>query len=166
MSTRGTDDPVPPWIAQNLAFGLARAGAASASAFRTALAGLGIRPRHYSVLSVLSLLSDRAEPSSQQLVASCLQLDPSSLVDVVDELEAKVLLRRERDPADRRRNLLVLTPEGSRLLAEARDVAVAVEDTLLLALTPAERAQLATLLDKVSSTTSDTVTLTSHHVEQ
>lgn len=134
--------------ADNLAFALARAGAASAESFRVALAELGIRPRHYSVLSVLR---HRAEPSSQHLVAGCLQLDPSSLVEVIDEMEAQNLVRRERDPADRRRNLLVMTPEGGRILDQARRIATTVEDTLFARLALPERAQLAALLDKVAA---------------
>jgi len=43
-------------------------------------------------------------------------LHPSTLVPVIDSLEAKGLLRRERDPDDRRRTPLVLTEAGTGLI--------------------------------------------------
>lgn len=141
-----TPDPLPPWIATNLGFTLARAGTAAHDAFRAALAGLGIRPRHYSLLSVLA---HQERPSSQHLVAGCLQLDPSSVVEVVDELEDRGLLRRERDPADRRRNLLIMTELGVDVLHRARAVAAELDDSWFGALAPDERRVLTDLLGRI-----------------
>ena len=57
------------------------------------------------------------EPLSQQDIARRLGIDPTVLVGVVDELERRSLVERRRDPADRRRYLLVVTGDGTELLA-------------------------------------------------
>ena len=49
---------------------------------------------------------------SQRDVAARTMIDASDVVDLVDRLEAAGFLRRVRDPDDRRRYTLVLTPAG------------------------------------------------------
>ncbi len=46
----------------------------------------------------------------------------STLSEMVDHLEIKGLLTRERDPADGRRSLVWLTPDGQAALIDARNV--------------------------------------------
>ena len=52
-------------------------------------------------------------------LASVLHLHPSTLTGVLDRLEAKGLVARRADPADRRRAILGLTRAGRRLDVEA-----------------------------------------------
>nr|WP_320133089.1 MarR family transcriptional regulator [uncultured Holophaga sp.] len=52
-------------------------------------------------------------------LAERMKLDPSTVVGVVDRLEAKGLLCRQPDPKDRRRISLVLTAGGETVLAQA-----------------------------------------------
>ncbi len=137
----------PPWIAENLGFLLAKAGSVSAALFRQELAPLGIRPRHYSVLSVLVHTS---QPCTQQMMAGCLELEPSSLVSVIDELEQRDLIRRQRDTADRRRNILVVTARGHEVVDTAREVARRLDDELFGELTQRRRAELEAALSAVA----------------
>ena len=59
-------------------------------------------------------------------VAYKLGCDASNITGIVDRLEARGLLRRRTDPADRRIKHLTLTPEGVRLRQRVEDlVAVA-----------------------------------------
>lgn len=51
-----------------------------------------------------------------------LSLDPSTLVPVVDALEEKGYVRRERDPNDRRRLPLSATENGKKILQAMSDV--------------------------------------------
>lgn len=118
---------------------LARAGRRAAESF---LEPTGLRPRH---LVALTLLSDHG-PASQQGLAEALSLDPSNVVGLLNELEERGLIERRRNPVDRRRHIVELSTEGrDQLLAIQRRLA-RVEDDVLRALSPEERATLHDLL--------------------
>ena len=78
--------------------------------------------RHYGVtgaqLFVLRELATEPDVSIQRLSERTLT-DPSSVSVVVARLVSAALVRRARDPADRRRTVLSLTRAGHRLLAQA-----------------------------------------------
>ena len=59
----------------------------------------------------LAFLSARSGASLKAL-ADALEVQPMSMVRVVDDLEARGLLRREADPRDRRAHRLLLTAAG------------------------------------------------------
>jgi DNA-binding MarR family transcriptional regulator len=107
-----------------------------------ALEPLGIRPRH---VVALTLLRDRQEVS-QQALASLLQIDGGNVVGLLNELETGRLVTRRRAPDDRRRHIVELTDQGYEKLAQAEFALQAVEDAVLVALTPAQREQLAELV--------------------
>src|SRR5262249_27754530 len=86
------------------------------------------------------------EPSSQLELARLCGLLPAQVVPVVDELERRGLVERQRDEADRRRSVVRPTPEGLELLAQADELARSIEDTLFGDLDPATRAQFATTM--------------------
>jgi DNA-binding MarR family transcriptional regulator len=102
----------------------------------------GLRPRH---LIALKLLSEQG-PASQQGLADALSLDPSNVVGLLNELEERGLITRRRDRADRRRHIVELSPQGEDELGLAYARLSDVEDDLLSALSPAERATLYDLL--------------------
>src|ERR1700736_5122695 len=87
----------------------------------------GLRPRH---LIALTLLSDNG-PASQQGLAEALSLDPSNVVGLLNELEERELVTRRRDPTDRRRHIVELSPLGEDELACAYARLSQVEDDLL-----------------------------------
>ena len=118
---------------------LARVGRRTAE---TSMSPGGLRPRH---LIALKLLSERG-PASQQGLADALSLDPSNVVGLLDELEERELITRRRDPADRRRHIVELSPLGEDELALAYAQLRQVEDDLLSALSAEERATLYDLL--------------------
>ncbi len=66
---------------------------------------------------VLRVVEQRPGISSGAL-AEYLHLHPSTLTGVLQRLDARGLLRRERDPSDARRVKLALTPKGRRTLAK------------------------------------------------
>jgi len=107
-----------------------------------ALAPLGLRPRHLVALSVLRDL----EQTTQQTLAAILELDGTNVVGLLNELESEGLAIRRRDPADRRRHIVELTEHGRAKLAEAEFALAAVEDEVLGALNPEQRALLFELL--------------------
>jgi DNA-binding MarR family transcriptional regulator len=128
------------------AFLVAQVGAHAAEQFGARLTGQDLTPPLAGILRLL-----RADPAaSQQTLAERLGMFPSRVVTLVDDLEARGLVRRERSTEDRRLNVLVLTPEGSAVLRTIGGVARAHSDALLAALSSDERAQLAGLLRRVA----------------
>jgi DNA-binding MarR family transcriptional regulator len=118
---------------------LARVGRRAAE---TSMSPGGLRPRH---LIALKLLSERG-PVSQHGLADALSLDPSNVVGLLNELEERELITRRRDPGDRRRHIVELSPRGEDELALAYARLSQVEDDLLSALSAEERATLYDLL--------------------
>jgi DNA-binding MarR family transcriptional regulator len=97
---------------------------------------------HFSVLTTL----DDLGPLAQHELAARLGLNGSHLVGYVDELESRHAIRRDRDPDDRRRQVVSLTPAGRTLLAQLRTPIDEVQERFLAVLSEEERAVLMNLL--------------------
>lgn len=92
-----------------------------------------------AVLTHLSL----AGPLTVGEMADHLDRAQSVVSDIVSGLEAKGMLAREKDPADRRRTLVWLTDDGLGLLAADRRVLSSdLLERAVAAMTPADRAAL------------------------
>jgi MarR family transcriptional regulator, lower aerobic nicotinate degradation pathway regulator len=102
----------------------------------------GLRPRH---LVALTLLRDHGA-ATQQALAEALRLDPSNLVGLLNDLESRGLVRRRRDPDDRRRHIVELASTGVTTLHAAEQRLGAVENKVLGALSADERCTLHALL--------------------
>ena len=102
----------------------------------------GLRPRH---LIALKLLREEG-PASQQGLTEALRLDPSNVVALLNELEERALITRRRDPSDRRRHIVEISPRGVEELCLAYTRLRLVEDELLSALSAEEKATLYHLL--------------------
>jgi DNA-binding MarR family transcriptional regulator len=68
---------------------------------------------------LLSLLS--LEPLPMRKLAKKLKCEPSNVTGIVDRLEARGLVERRPDPADRRVKLAAATDEGRRVAGDLRD---------------------------------------------
>ncbi|MFE4540028.1 MarR family winged helix-turn-helix transcriptional regulator [Streptomyces scopuliridis] len=89
--------------------------------------GPAINETTYPVLSGLA----RTGPRSAAVLATEIGIDRSVTSRHASRLEAAGLLRREPDPSDRRATLLVLTPDGERVVeVMRRRLARAVGDYL------------------------------------
>lgn len=73
-------------------------------------------------------------------LAAILHLHPSTLTGIVKRLERRGLLTRRKDPRDRRRVFLGLTPEGRRFDVDPSHTVEAVLEELFATLPP-ERAR-------------------------
>ena len=80
-----------------------------------ALAPYGIDGRELAVLLVLA----SSEPASQQQAARRLGVDRTTMVALLDALEAKGLVTRHPHAEDRRRNVVELTTTGRGTLRDA-----------------------------------------------
>lgn len=124
---------------------LSKTGKAARSALAAELARRGLRLWHMAILAALADFG----PHAQRELADRLAIDPSDLVKVIDELATPGYVERTRDPADRRRVRIVLTPAGRAALADLHDRAATVQDVVLAPLSAAERATLQALLLRV-----------------
>jgi DNA-binding MarR family transcriptional regulator len=86
---------------------------------------------------------------TQSRLAEAVRRDRSTLVGVLDELEARALIERRRG-ADRRTNGLWLTRGGRALLARALRSISAHERRIAARLSAAERRQLLELLGRIA----------------
>ena len=80
-------------------------------------------------------------------LAERLRIAPRSATEVVDQLEAKGLVERRPDPADRRATHVFLTPAGRQLHAEVTAARREQSERYFAALSPTDRAELARLLE-------------------
>jgi DNA-binding MarR family transcriptional regulator len=89
-------------------------------------------------------------PMSQNLLGRSVAMDGATTKGVVDRLIARELLVTRRDPKDRRRHLVSLTPKGVALINEAVEAAIRVTEETLAPLREREKETLLRLLAKIS----------------
>jgi DNA-binding MarR family transcriptional regulator len=99
-------------------------------------------------LTTLLLVS--ANPGISQTEAGRVQnKDRAAMVRIVDHLERAGLLRRSRDPAERRRHMLSLTPRGKTEIKRYMAIAEAYDEGFFEVITKSERVQLARIVRKL-----------------
>jgi MarR family transcriptional regulator, lower aerobic nicotinate degradation pathway regulator len=148
VTTQVTELPTspPPRLAKeliaNTAFLLAKLG----YGFK-AKAIAGVEQAGFSLYdySVLAILGEQAR-ETQATIADALQLDRSQLVGILDSLEERGYVERQRDPSDRRRHIVSLTAEGRRALIRLRSITKDLGDELLAPLDAESRETLHSLL--------------------
>jgi DNA-binding MarR family transcriptional regulator len=105
----------------------------------------GLRTADFTVLSLL-----QANPNiTQKRLSHAVNVSPPNLAILLDRLEERGLLVRQRNPLDKRSQTLALTPAGARLCARAEKTASELEQDATSMLTAGERAQLLALLQKI-----------------
>jgi DNA-binding MarR family transcriptional regulator len=113
---------------------------------RAVRAGINARVRPYELTTLqyttLSVLGSMGQPLSNAQLARRAYMTPQSMIEVIDALERKGLIRRNPHPNHRRVYPAKLTAKGRRVLA-ACDIAVAeMEEEMLTGLTSGERRSL------------------------
>ena len=104
---------------------------------------LGMRLKEYMLLNDLR---DSEGAMPQQALCGSMHLDPNNLVLMLNEVEKAGFVERRRDPQDRRRHIVELTPAGKRALETAERGMQSVEDEVLSGLTHKQRIELGKLL--------------------
>ena len=134
-------------LAGLLGYRLRRAEVFAFQNFAAHLGADGVSPGQLGVLLLV-----QANPGSNQTrIGRALGIDRSTLVSIVDTLEARGLVRREPSPTDRRSHALVLSAEGGAFLRAIRPRLDAHEAEIARNLSPAERAQLIDLLQRLAA---------------
>lgn len=100
--------------------------------------------------SALALIDENSGLSQSQL-ADKLDIERPNLVTIVDALEERGLIRRERVPGDRRIHALEITDEGRRLFERAQVAVYAHEHRLLEEFDPKQIADLIKILKRIES---------------
>ena len=131
----------------DFAFLLVQLGAHLAREFGERLAPLGLEPRHAGMLVRLAA----NEGLSQQALGELIGLNPTRMVFLVDELEQRGLVERQRNTADRRSYALYLTPRGHEVLRQVQASGRRHQDEVGASLTRAERIQLTSLLRRLAA---------------
>jgi MarR family transcriptional regulator, lower aerobic nicotinate degradation pathway regulator len=132
----------PEELVSSALFLLKRLGMSAKEQSLDAYTETGLHPYHHAVLLVL----DEGLRETQGAIAEALGYDKGQLVGLLDELEDAGLVERQRDPNDRRRQIVRMTPAGRRMLGRLRRLSSRLEDEFLSPLDPAEREQLHALL--------------------
>ena len=109
------------------------------------LAALEMTAAQYIVMSVLS---KRCGDSTAELCKD-LAYDPGSMTRMIDRLEAKGLINRQRCPNDRRLVKLELTEKGLAVLPTMRECSVRVLNRFLRGFSQAEARQLEGFLARI-----------------
>jgi DNA-binding MarR family transcriptional regulator len=132
----------PEELVASTAFLLKKLGMSAKEQAMEAYDSTGLNPYHHAILVLL----DEGSRETQGAIADALGYDRGQLVGLLDELEEQGMVERRRDPSDRRRHLVRLTPDGRRALGRLRTLASRLENDLLVPLDAREREQLHTLL--------------------
>jgi MarR family transcriptional regulator, lower aerobic nicotinate degradation pathway regulator len=143
-----TEDPIRPIhrVAKELVassgFLLARLGIGFKTKAIARMEEVGCELYDYSVLAILA----EGSRETQGTIADALSVDPSRLVALLDRLEERSLIVRQRDPLDRRRHVVSITPAGKRQLGRLRELIRQLEDDFFAAFDAEERKALHGLL--------------------
>lgn len=108
------------------------------------LAPLGLSVQ---LCGVLNLLAEG--PISQQELGEQLNIDRTTVVELIDDLERRGVVVRRRNPADRRAYSLHLTPKGKTVQKRAARVFDGAADEFFGPLAAAEKKHLMEMLRRI-----------------
>jgi DNA-binding MarR family transcriptional regulator len=128
-----------------LAFLLSQVGIHASRRFAERIAEVDLNPPLFRILNLI----DAAEGRSQQAIGEAIQVPPSRMVALVDELEQRGLVERRPNPADRRVRALYLTRKGRSALTRGREIAGSHEEEITRGMSESERTRLTKLLQKM-----------------
>ncbi|WP_119418441.1 MarR family winged helix-turn-helix transcriptional regulator [Desertibaculum subflavum] len=144
-------NPAKPTIARGLlpeliGYRLRRAQVRVFNDFLASLAPFELTPGLFGVL----VLIDSNPGLNQSRLGNAMGVDRSTVVAVIDRLQARGLVARKPSTSDRRAHRLTLTPKGKSALEAAVPEVRAHEARIAEALTTEERAALLQLLEKLA----------------
>lgn len=133
-------------MTDELGFHLRRVQVAAFKHFaQTVTAVESITPGLYGMLQVIA----NNPGLSQSALAIAMDVDRSSIVKVIDQLEEKGLIVRDATPADRRRYQLRLTDAGTLALKRIQKAVMRQDQAFSAGLDATERATLIALLKRL-----------------
>lgn len=145
METTTDDDTTPARLIGTPSWVLTHTATHAHRLVAAAFAAADARGYHYALLSAL----EEFGPASQASLARHCGMDRSDVVAMINELADRGLVKRALNPADRRRNIITITPEGLQELRRLDGVVAAVQEHLFAPLSASERKELTRLLARV-----------------
>jgi DNA-binding MarR family transcriptional regulator len=140
------DDPVELGLLKSLlGYHLRRAQVAVFQHFTQTMGEADITPGQFGVLAVIAANAGL----SQTQLGQALGIDRSTVVAVIDRLEARGLVARAAAPNDRRSHALRLSPSGTQLLRRLEEMVRAHERHIARGLSAEDQRLLIRLLDRV-----------------
>ena len=136
---------LPPSMRDRIPFLLYRAAEQSHSLANDMLARTGLTARQ---VGILTLVIER-EPMTQKALGDLLRIDRTTMVSLIDDLEGKGFVARQRHPRDRRAFLVWPTESGLAAKVEAIGILDEQQRHFLAPLTAAEQQQLGALLKRL-----------------
>jgi DNA-binding MarR family transcriptional regulator len=116
-----------------------------------ALAPLGINGREAAVLRAI----DAGRPVSQGEIARAMNVDRTTMVALIDDLQLKGLVQRRQDLDDRRKNVVELTDAGRSTVRQAAGAVERAERDFFGPLSAAEIAQFKKILRQLTAEAGD-----------
>ncbi|MEU4269128.1 MarR family winged helix-turn-helix transcriptional regulator [Streptomyces sp. NPDC026092] len=135
----------PPSVLNLHAYLLYALGKAARRRLTEKLSAHGLRLWHLTVMAMVADLG----PQMKTVLAARLDMNASDLVKIVNDLVRTGHVDCDRDPADRRRVVVRLTPEGRSFLAALNAEIASTDDDILAPLNAEERELLGSLLRRV-----------------
>lgn len=122
-----------------------RAHQLSVAIFMEEAAAFEVTPVQFSIINALM-----DTPGVDQVtLAARVAFDAATSGSVIGRLEARGWIRRQVDPADKRRKLLWVTPAGEKAAIQMKKAVTRVQKRILSPLDAAEQALFLELLDRL-----------------
>jgi DNA-binding MarR family transcriptional regulator len=129
---------MPSWL-------ITRAYAHSHRLLAEGFAATDSRGYHYRLLAALKEFG----PASQADLGRRSGIDRSDVVAALNELAERGFIKRSPDPDDARRNVITITPAGTRQLRRLEKVLADIQERLLAPLSAADRTRFMRLLTRL-----------------
>ncbi|HEV2371656.1 MAG TPA: MarR family transcriptional regulator [Streptosporangiaceae bacterium] len=133
---------LPPSMRDRVPFLLYRAAELSHALANEMLGRVQLTARQVGILTLVT----EWEPMTQKALGDTLRIDRTTMVSLIDDLERKGYVVRQRHPRDRRAFLVEPTPSGHAAKLEAVAILDEQQRRFLAPLTPAQQQQLGELL--------------------
>ena len=136
--------PTTEVFSDNLCWLLSKAAHSLTTEMTAGLDGLGVSPRAHCVLA-----GAMTGEHTQSELARMVDLDKTTMVVTLDELEAAGLAERRPSPTDRRARVIAVTEAGRRKVNEAEEISERIRQDVLSVLPPDDREAFLSALSRL-----------------
>lgn len=112
---------------------------------------IGLTPEQFLAIDMLW----NQGPMSQTALSEAMHKDKNSITKLVDALETKGLVRRDRDKVDRRSNTVVLTDQAQKMKEATKQFGINMLDGMLESIDEKELRSFLATLKKITAAIDD-----------